>query len=230
MNTKLKIFGKGILDVSPLMIPVVPFGIIFGVIGMELGIGPYMTFGMSIIVFGGASQIVLLQLFSGGASSLVILSSVGAVNSRHLLYGAVLSEHLSGLKFIWKVIISYVLVDQAFAVSNEYFKKNKRNKIKHYHLLATGFTCWTIWQISTFAGIALGSIIPEELGLKFAIPITFLALLINDFKKFKNIIVMLVSGLVATFGYNLIPFKAYIIVASLSALLVAALIANLNKK
>jgi predicted branched-subunit amino acid permease len=68
MNTKLKIFGKGILDVSPLMIPVVPFGIIFGVIGMELGIGPYMTFGMSIIVFGGASQIVLLQLFSGGAS------------------------------------------------------------------------------------------------------------------------------------------------------------------
>ena len=230
MNTKLKIFGKGILDVSPLMIPVVPFGIIFGVIGMELGIGPYMTFGMSIIVFGGASQIVLLQLFSGGASSLVILSSVGAVNSRHLLYGAVLSEHLSGLKFIWKVIISYVLVDQAFAVSNEYFKKNKRNKIKHYHLLATGFTCWTIWQISTFAGIALGSIIPEELGLKFAIPITFLALLINDFKKFKNIIVMLVSGLVATFGYNLIPFKAYSIVASLSALLVAALIANLNKK
>ena len=230
MNTKLKIFGKGILDVSPLMIPVVPFGIIFGVIGMELGIGPYMTFGMSIIVFGGASQIVLLQLFSGGASSLVILSSVGAVNSRHLLYGAVLSEHLSELKLIWKIIISYVLVDQAFAVSNDYFKKNKKNKIKHYHLLATGFTCWTIWQFSTFGGIVLGSIIPEELGLKFAIPITFLALLINDFKKITNVIVMLVSGFIATYGYNLIPFKAYIIVASLSALLVAAFLTNLNKK
>ena len=230
MNTKLKILGKGILDVSPLMIPVVPFGIIFGVIGMELGIGPYMTFGMSIIVFGGASQIVLLQLFSGGASSLVILSSVGAVNSRHLLYGAVLSEHLSELKLIWKIIISYVLVDQAFAVSNDYFKKNKKNKIKHYHLLATGFTCWTILAISTFGGIVLGSIIPEELGLKFAIPITFLALLINDFKKITNVIVMLVSGFIATYGYNLIPFKAYIIVASLSALLVAAFLTNLNKK
>ena len=103
MNSKFKVFLKGITDVSPLMIPVVPFGIIFGVIGMDLGIGPYMTFGMSIIVFGGASQIVLLQLFSGGASSLIILSSVGAVNSRHLLYGAVLSEHLYGLKFIWKM-------------------------------------------------------------------------------------------------------------------------------
>ena len=228
MNNKLKTLYKGILDVSPLMIPVVPFGIIFGVIGMDLGIGPYMTFGMSIIVFGGASQIVLLQLFSGGASSIVILSSVGAVNSRHLLYGAVLSEHLSGLKFIWKVIISYVLVDQAFAVSNEYLKKNKKNKNKHYHLLGGGATCWTIWQISTLGGIFLGSIVPEELGLKFAIPITFLALLINDFKKIKNVIVMVVSGLIATFGYHLIPFKAYIIVAALSALFVAAFLTNIK--
>ena len=230
MNSKFKVFLKGITDVSPLMIPVVPFGIIFGVIGMDLGIGPYMTFGMSIIVFGGASQIVLLQLFSGGASSLVILSSVGAVNSRHLLYGAVLSEHLSGLKFIWKIILSYVLVDQAFAVSNEYLKRNKKNKNKHYHLLGGGTTCWTIWQISTLVGIFLGSIITEEIGLKFAIPITFLALLINDFKKIKNIIVMLASGLIATFGYNIIPFKAYIIVAALSALLAASFLINLNFK
>jgi len=230
MHIKLKIFGKGILDVSPLMIPVVPFGIIFGVIGMELGIGPYMTFGMSIIIFGGASQIVLLQLFSGGASSLVILSSVGAVNSRHLLYGAVLSENLSSLKLTWKIILSYVMVDQAFAVSNEYFKRNKKNKNKHYHLLAAGFTCWTIWQFSTFVGIALGSIIPDEFGLKFAIPITFLALLINDFKKIKNVIVMLASGLIATLGYNIIPFKAYIIVASLSALLIATFLTNMKLK
>tara|TARA_B100000795_G_C22503537_1_gene324905 strand:+ start:56 stop:439 length:384 start_codon:yes stop_codon:yes gene_type:complete len=126
MNNKLKIVVKGILDVSPLMIPVFPFGIIYGVIGMELGIGPYMTLGLSIIIFGGASQIVLLQLFSGGASSLVILSSVSAVNSRHLLYGAVLSEHLSTLKLKWKIILSYVMVDQAFAVSNSYFKKKQK--------------------------------------------------------------------------------------------------------
>ena len=109
--SNLKIFLKGIIDVSPLMVPVVPFGIIFGVLAIELGFNAYATMGMSIIIFGGASQIIFLQLFSGGASSLVILSSVGAVNSRHLLYGAVLSEHLSGLKFIWKIILSYVLVD-----------------------------------------------------------------------------------------------------------------------
>ena len=232
MNNRLKILTKGIIDVSPLMIPVVPFGIIYGVIGMDLGIGPYMTLGLSIIIFGGASQIVLLQLFSGGASSLVILSSVGAVNARHVLYGAVLSEHLSGLKLFWKVILSYVMTDQAFAVSNNYFKKNIKENNQQYHLLGSGFTCWTIWQISTILGIVLGSVVPEKLGLSFTISLTFLALLISDFRKFKNIIVMFVSGLVATIGFNTIPFKAYIIVAALTALIVAALLTltDLEKK
>ena len=230
MNNRLKTLTKGITDVSPLMIPVVPFGIIFGVIGMELGLSAYMTFGMSVIIFGGASQIVLLQLFSGGASSLVTITSVGAVNSRHLLYGAVFSEYLSHLKLSWKIILSYVLIDQAFAVSNTYFKKNKKDEFKHYHLLGAGFTCWTVWQISTILGIVLGSVIPEELGLSFTISLTFIALLINDFRKFRNIIVMLVSGVVATVGYNIIPFQAYIIVAALSALLVATLLTLINLK
>ena len=98
---------------------------------------------------------VLLQLFFGGASSLVAITSVTAVNSRHLLYGAVFSEYLSHLRLTWKIILSYVLIDQAFAVSNFYFKKNKENEFKHYHLLGAGFTCWTIWQISTILGIVL---------------------------------------------------------------------------
>ena len=227
MINRFKTLSRGIIDVSPLMIPVFPFGIIYGVIGMDLGIGPYMTLGLSIIIFGGASQIVLLQLFSGGASSLVTLSSVAAVNSRHLLYGAVLSEYLSKLKITWKIILSYVMVDQAFAVSNNYFKKNKN---KHYHLLGAGFTCWTIWQISTVLGIVLGSVVPEELGLSFTISLTFLALLINDFRKFKNIVVMLISGIVATIGFNVIPFKAYIIVAALSALVIASIITQIETR
>ena len=230
MNNKLKIFLKGIKDVSPLMIPVVPFGIIFGVLAIELGFNGYTTMGMSIIIFGGASQIIFLQLFSAGASSLIILSSVGAVNSRHMLYGAVLSEHLSDLKLSWKIIISYFLVDQAFAVSNSYLKKNN-DKNKHFHLFGAGVTCWTIWQITTFIGIILGSVIPEKLGLTFAIPLTFLALLVDDFRKLVNVAVIIVSGTIATLGYQIIPFKAYVIVASLSGLIFAFILIKLmNKK
>ena len=221
-------FLKGIIDVSPLMIPVVPFGLIFGVLSIDIGFSPIETMGMSLIVFGGASQIVLLQLFSGGASSLVIISSVGAVNSRHLLYGAVVSEHLSGLKLVWKIIISYFLVDQAFARSNEYFKNNE-DKNKYFHLVGGGITCWVIWQTTTFLGIVLGALIPEKLGLSFAVPLTFLALLVNDFRKFINVIVIIISGLVATFGFNYIPYKAYVIIAGVTALIAAAVLTNFKK-
>jgi len=229
MKSNFKVFLKGITDVSPLMIPVVPFGLIFGVLAIEIGFTPFETMGMSLIIFGGASQIVLLQLFSGGASSLVIISSVGAVNSRHLLYGAVVSEHLSDLKLVWKILISYFLVDQAFARSNEYFKKNNDHN-KYFHLVGGGATCWVIWQTTTFLGIVLGSFIPEKLGLSFAVPLTFLALLVNDFRKFINVIVIIVSGLVATLGYNYIPFKAYAIVAGLTGLLIAIILTKMVKK
>ena len=228
MNSNFKIFLKGIIDVSPLMIPVVPFGLIYGILAIDIGFSPLATMGMSLIIFGGASQIILLQLFSGGASSLVIISSVGAVNSRHLLYGAVVSEHVSDLKLIWKIIISYFLIDQAFAVSNEYFKKNKQ-KNKYFHLIGGGFTCWVIWQTTTFLGIILGATIPEKLGLSFAVPLTFLAILINDFRKIINVIVIIVSGLVALFGFNYIPYKAYVIVAAFAGLLTALILTKFKK-
>ena len=223
MNNRSKIFFKGITDVSPLMIPVVPFGIIFGVLAIDVGLSPLTTMAMSVIIFGGASQIIFLQLFSAGASSLVILSSVGAVNSRHLLYGAVLSEHMSDLKMTWKIIISYFLVDQAFVVTNSYLKKsNDQDKV--FHSFGAGATCWVVWQITTIIGIFLGSIIPEKLGLSFAVPLTFLALLVNDFRKLINVIVIIISGIVATVGFEIIPFKAYVIVAAVSGLVVAMIL------
>ena len=228
MQSNLKIILKGIIDVSPLMIPVIPFGLIFGILSIDIGFSPLATMGMSLIIFGGASQIILLQLFSGGASTLVIVSSVGAVNSRHLLYGAVISEHVSDLKLIWKIIISYFLIDQAFAVSNKYLKKSKE-KNKYFHLIGGGFTCWIIWQSTTFLGIILGSAIPEKLGLSFAVPLTFLAILVNDFRKMINVIVILVSGLVALIGYDYIPYKAYVIVSALTGLLTAFILTKIKK-
>ena len=195
MLSKKQLFTRGMLDISPHMLSVIPFGIICGAIGVELGFNPYLVYAMSIIIFGGASQIVFLQLLSGGASSLVAVTSVGVINSRHLLYGAVLSEYLEKLSFIKKLLISYVVVDQGFAESNKFFKKNKTEQYLHYHLLGTGITMWVCWQIATLAGIILGSFVPEELGLKFAIPLTFIAIVVQDLKKIDHVIVMLVCGI-----------------------------------
>ena len=97
-------------DISPHMLSVIPFGIICGAIGVDLGFDPYLVYAMSIIIFGGASQIVFLQLLSGGASSLVAVTSVGIINSRHLLYGAVLSEYLEKLSLIKEILVRSILL------------------------------------------------------------------------------------------------------------------------
>ena len=228
MSSKIKVFFEGVVDILPLMIPVVPFGIIFGAIGIELGFGPYLTYATSIIIFSGASQIVVLQLLSSGASSLVVLTSSSVVSTRHLLYGAVVNQHISQLSIFWKFGLSYLLTDQAFAVSNEYFKNNNNNKLKHYHLIGSGLTLWIIWQITTIIGIILGSIVPDELGLVFTIPLTFLALLVNYLREVNHIIVIILSGLSSILFFDM-PFKSYIIISSIIALLGATILIKLKK-
>ena len=228
MFSKFQIFKLGFFDVAPHLLSVIPFGIIFGAIGIELGFDPIMTYATSLIIFGGASQIVFLQLLSGGASSLIAITSVGVINSRHLLYGAVLSEHLNKLSLIKKLFISYFIVDQGFAVSNIYLKKNKEQPFNYFHLMGSGITLWLSWQVATILGIFLGSIVPEELGLEFAIPLTFIAIIINELRKLDHLMVMIVSGLAATFFYNA-PFKSYILISPLVGLFAAYLILKFKK-
>lgn len=229
MKNKSKIFTRGVIDVLPLLIPVFPFGVILGAIGIELGFGPYVTYATSLVIFGGASQIVFLQLLSGGASALIGVTSAFVVNSRHFLYGATVSEYLNKLSIKWKVLLSYLLTDQAFAVSDPYFKKNISNNLKHYHLLGSGLTLWVVWQLSTLMGIFLGSIVPDELGLTFTIPLTFLALLVSFIRKIDHLIVIVISGSLSLLLFN-IPFKSYIILSSLFSLLVATFIINFKNK
>jgi len=229
MSKKKENLLKGFYDVSPLLLPVVPFGIIFGAIGIELGFGPYITYATSIIIFSGASQIVFFQLLSNGASSLIAITSSSVVSTRHLLYGAVVAQYLSKLSLIWKIFLSYLLTDQAFAVSQEFFKKNSNDEYKHYHLLGAGLTLWIVWQLTTVIGILLGSIVPEELGLSFTIPLTFLALLINYFRKIDHLIVIFLSGLSSILFYDA-PLKSYIILSCIISLFIIFLINKFQKK
>ena len=228
MSSKVDIFKTGVLAVAPYMLSVIPFGIICGAIGVEMGFNPYLVYAMSIIIFGGASQIVFLQLLSGGASTFIAVTSVGVINSRHLLYGAVLSEYLEKLTLLKKLIISYFIVDQGFAESNEFLKKNKDQENKHYHLLGTGITLWICWQISTILGIILGSFIPEELGLKFAVPLTFIAILVNELRKIHHVFVIFVSGISSLLFFDA-PLKSYIIISPIIALFAASIVLRFKK-
>ncbi|MDA0377817.1 MAG: AzlC family ABC transporter permease [Proteobacteria bacterium] len=226
---KITVFKKGFMDVIPLTIPVIPFGVIYGVVGVELGLSPLVTFAMSFIIFAGSSQIAFVQLYTAGASPLVMISSVLAINSRHFLYSAVLAQYLNKLNLYWKILLSYLMTDQAFSVSLSYFKKNQKKTFSHYHMLGSGFTLWLLWQISTLSGIVLGNVIPEALGLEFAIPLTFLSLIIAELKKYDHLLIIIISGAISLVTYNF-PLKVYIILSAFVGLVAAFILTTKYKE
>ncbi|MBL6758673.1 MAG: AzlC family ABC transporter permease, partial [Pelagibacteraceae bacterium] len=162
---RYQIFLQGIKDVLPLNIPVVLFGVFYAVLCIELGFSAYFAIGTSLIIFAGGSQLIFITLLTAGAVPWVIFGSVIMNNSRNFLYGAVFSKYIEKKSNIWKIILSFFLTDQCFAVSNEYLKKNYKNEFAHYHMLGSGITVWVIWQLSNLLGVWLGDIVSDQLSL-----------------------------------------------------------------
>lgn len=216
-------FVHGMRDQLPLQLGVIPFGMVFGVLGMASGLTEWQTILMSSIIFGGASQVVFAQLWMAGAAPVIVGSSVTVLNLRHVLYSVTIAKYLRNLSLGWRIILGYLLTDEAFAVSIKRFEQNPVPRHAHYHLLGSGLTLWTFWQISTAAGVWLGTTLPAHLNLDFAIPLTFIAIVAPILRKMPQISAAAASGLVAVFGQSL-PWNIWIIAAALAGIMTGAIV------
>lgn len=171
-------FLAGVRAELPLLLGVVPFGLIFGVLGLTVGMPGWAVVLSSSLVFGGSSQIVFAQLFGVGAPPPVIVATVGVVNLRHALYSAAVAGYLQALSLRWKVLLAYLLTDEAFAAAIGRLRDGPATPHRHYFLFGTGFTLWAGWQLSTLAGVLLGVAIPAGWSLDFSVALTFIALLV----------------------------------------------------
>ena len=219
--TPMQEFCDGIREETPLMFGVVPFGMVFGVLGVEAGLDPVVVFFMSSIIFGGASQVIFAQMASAGAGLFVIAGTVGVVNLRHALYSATMVEYLGRLPLGWKVLLSYLLTDEAFAISNNRMRNRPHSPHMHYHLLGTGLTLWVSWQIATVTGMIIGAAIPPELGLGFAIPLTFLSITAPLLRRRPHLAAFATAGGVAMLSQNL-PWNIWVIVAAIAGIIAGA--------
>ena len=218
-SDKMREFFRGIGDQLPLQLGVVPFGLVFGVLGIASGLSPLQTIAMSSIVFGGASQVVFAQLWATGGSPLIVGSSVAVINLRHMLYSAAVAKYLRPLSLRWRIILGYLLTDEAFAISIKRFETTDRPELAHYHLLGSGMTLWVCWQIATLVGVLAGATIPDELNLGFAIPLTFMALVLPNLRRLSDVGAAASAALVALFGQAL-PWNAWIITAAVVGIVV----------
>ena len=172
---------------------------------------------MSSIIFGGASQIVFVQLWSVGVPSFIVGSSVAIVNLRHLLYSASLAKYVESLPLRWRMLLAYLLTDQSYSVMVQKYRTEEFSQYNHYYFLGSGLTLWAGWQIATIFGVLGASFISEEWSLTFAVSLTFIAIVIPILKTKADLIACLTAGILSIVLQPL-PWKLWLIFAGLGGI------------
>jgi len=219
-------FLSGVRDELPILVGVIPFGLIYGVLALTAGIPAVQAQAMSSIIFAGSAQFITAQLFGHGTPALVIVMTAAVVNLRHMLYSASLAPYVQKLRSAWKLVLGYLLTDEAYAVVITRFQKEDNPAPgahaydhKHWYFLGAGLALWTTWQLSTAAGIFIGAQVPASWSLDFTLALTFIALVVPNLKDRPSLGAALAAGVTAVLAYNL-PYKLGLVSAALVGILV----------
>ena len=210
-------FWLGVRDELPILLGVVPFGMIYGILALSAGLSPFDAQAMSSVVFAGSAQFMTAKLISATTPGLIVILTGFVINLRHALYSASLAPYTKHLPLAWKATLAYLLTDEAFAVSIIHYQREGEVTHKHWHLLGAGLTLWSCWQISTGFGIFLGAQIPAAWGLDFALPLIFIALVVPNLKDRPAVITAGVASLAALLFFGL-PLKLGLLASAFVAI------------
>ena len=228
LKTRTQEFWNGVRDEAPILLGVVPFGLVFGALAISAHLSTLAAQAMSSIIFAGASQIIAAQLVGTGTSGLVILMVVFVVNLRHALYSASVAPHVKDLKTGWKLLLAYLLTDEAYAVSIMHYDRDGDPRNRHWYFFGAGLTLWSSWQVSTAIGIFIGAQIPASWPLDFVLPLTFIALVVPAIKDRAGLAAALVAGLIGLLAVNL-PYKTGLLAAALIGIVTGLVIEGRQK-
>jgi 4-azaleucine resistance transporter AzlC len=215
-------FFSGVRGALPILIGVLPFGLIYGVLAIDAGIAPGAAQAMSAVVFAGSAQFIAAQLVGAGTPATVIILTIAVVNLRHALYSASVAPHFRPLSRLWKWVLAYLLTDETYAVSITHVQQNvstatepsRQRGHRHWFFLGAGLAMWGTWQLSTAAGIFVGAQVPESWPLDFALAVTFIALIVPNLQDRASTGAALVAGLTALLAFSM-PYQLGLITAAI---------------
>jgi 4-azaleucine resistance transporter AzlC len=208
---------RGALDMLPLSLAVLPWGILFGSLAVQRGFSALEAQAFSAIAFGGTVQIVAVELIADNASLSTILFSALVITSRHFLYGLRLRERLKNQPLRWRLSLGLLLTDELFALSGH--RHAYKNRLRLYYALGAGGSFYIAWNVWTFIGIVAGTSLPDltHLGLDFAIAATFIALIVPTIKTWSVLVTVIVAG-IASVTFSLWQLETGLIMAGLLAM------------
>ncbi|MCY1261866.1 Inner membrane protein YgaZ [compost metagenome] len=220
-------FWDGVRVLGPSMLGIIPFGLVTGITAIEMGMSPGTTIGMTLLFYSGSAQMAALQLLRSDAFGLVIILTALVINLRFVMYSASLAPHLNHLPRRWTWPLSYMLADQSYALSIFKLSSGELGKFGHHYFAGATLNMWLTWQLSVVAGVCLGTGIPSDWSLDFAIPLVFLALLIPAIRNSASLCAALVGGGVAVLAVDM-PYNLGLVMASLCGIAAGLLAERFN--
>lgn len=222
MSARSEFFAGARAEI-PLLVGVVPFGLIYGALAVQLGVPAAPALGMSAIIFAGSAQFVALPLLAAAVPAAVTILTVFVINLRHALYSANIAPYLASLPLRWKALLAYLMTDEAYVVVSTHFQAGADARFRHWYFLGAGAALWVSWLTSTAVGIFVGAQIPASWQLDFFLPLTFIAIVTPLLTTRANRAVALVAGVAAVATF-LLPYKAGLLVAAFLGLLAGMLV------
>ncbi|MBQ4810306.1 AzlC family ABC transporter permease [Pseudoalteromonas luteoviolacea] len=205
---------KGLLDMLPLNLAVLPWGILCGSLAIQNGFSALEAQLMSLLVFAGSAQLVAIELMAKDVSFITLLITTFIISARHLLYGLSIRNKMVDKPLKWRGPIAFFLTDELFAFSHHH--RAYRGKLRLVYALVAGGSFYLAWNLWTFFGIVAGQFLPDltNLGLDFAIAAIFIALVVPGISNLPILLACVVSGLSMLY-FKIIEFEFGLVAASL---------------
>jgi predicted branched-subunit amino acid permease len=206
-------FVEGVRASLPVLLGIVPFGVITGVAMVASGIPPLVAMLMSVIVFAGASMVASAQLLASSTPALLIVLTTLVINLRFMMYSASLRLHFAHAPLRWRLLIGYLTADNVYGLMLQRFSERPGDPGKLPFFLGAGVAIWLVWQLAVLSGIAIGAGLPASWRLEFAAPLAFIAMTVPLLRDRAMVIAALTAG-VTVIAAHALPLKLSVLAAA----------------
>ncbi len=216
-------FWRGVRDSAPFTLVAGPFALLFGVLATEAGLNLFEVMTFSLAVIAGAAQFTALQLMQENAPTVVVIISALAVNLRVAMYSAALTPYLGRAPMWQRVFAAYLLVDQSYALSHQKFEAEPAMTVpaRMAYYMGTCMLVMTVWYGASLAGALIGSALPPQIPIDFALPIAFLAMVAPAMRTLPHVIAAFTAVVVSLFAAA-VPWSLGLIIAGGAGMIAGA--------
>ncbi len=207
----------------PVLVSAAPFGVLYGALAVDAGLTPGETVAMSAAIFGGASQMVGIELFGGQVAPWLVVLSIIAVNFRHVLYSAAIGRRLWRWSVFKKAAGFFFLTDPQYAETERQAEFGEEVTFTWY--LGMALPIYVLWILEAWIGALFGNLIsdPHALGLDFLLPIYFLGLVIGFRRRSFWLPVVAASAAASIIAYRTIGSPWHVSAGAAAGIAVAVL-------